>query len=79
MAELTREAFLPPPVQYRVRPDPFQNRVKEENFSDSFNIFSIRFSDPRSLNKNVVSFAYAVSLTSTVLNLNSFIVLSLRI
>ena len=27
MAELTRGAFLPP-VQYRVRPDPVQNRVK---------------------------------------------------
>ena len=30
MAELTRGGFLPPPppVQYRVRPDPIQNRVK---------------------------------------------------
>ena len=27
MAELTRGAFLPPPVHYRVRPDPVQNRV----------------------------------------------------
>ena len=27
MAELIRGAFLPPPVQYRVRPDPVQNRV----------------------------------------------------
>ena len=30
MAELTQGAFLPPPppIQYRVRPDPVQNRVK---------------------------------------------------
>ena len=28
MAELTRGAFLPP-VQYRVRTDPVQNRVKD--------------------------------------------------
>ena len=32
MAELTWGAFLPPPppIQYRVRPDPVQNRVKQE-------------------------------------------------
>ena len=29
MAELTQGAFFAPPVQYRVRPDPIQNRVKD--------------------------------------------------
>ena len=29
MAELTRGGFFAPPVQYRVRPDPVQNRVKK--------------------------------------------------
>ena len=28
MAELTRGAFLPPPIQNKVRQDPVQNRVK---------------------------------------------------
>ena len=28
MAELTWGGFFAPPVQYRVRPDPVQNRVK---------------------------------------------------
>ena len=49
--------------------------LKEENFSNSFIIFSTRFIDTRSLTKNVVSSACTVTLTSTVLNLNPFIVL----
>ena len=38
MAELTQGAFLPLNVQYRVRPDPVQNRlIKVEECSTAFN------------------------------------------
>ena len=63
MAELTRGGFFaPPPVQYRVRPDPVQNRVKLSLFADYTTYFVKHEAAAKELKKLFNDFAKFSSL-----------------